>query len=198
MKRLLLHTLIASAMLMPFSSTVTAAPATSTTQTYTLDPMHTYVLWHISHFGFSSPSGKWTATGTLVLDEKNPKNSQVKASIKMDTIDTGLPTLDEHLRGKAFFDVEHFPTATFVSDKVIPTGKNTAKVHGMLTLHGVTKTVTLDVTLNKAGINPITTKQAVGFSAKTTIKRSEFDITTLLPGLGDTVKLEIEAEAELS
>ncbi len=189
MKRLLINTLFASALLLPFSSTVIAAP-----ETYTLDSGHTYVLWHINHFGFSNPSGKWLANGTLILDETKPQNSKVDVTIKTDTIDTGIPKLDEHLKSKAFFETDKYPTATFVSTKVTLAGKNKAKVTGNLTIHGVTKPVTLDVTLNKIGINPITTKKSVGFTAKTKIKRSDFDMTTLLPGLGDDVVIDIEAE----
>jgi len=164
-------------------------------ETYTLDPMHTYVLWHINHFGFSNPSGKWYAEGTLSLDEAKPQNSQVNAIIKINEIVTGIPELDKHLKKPLFFDVEKFPTATFVSDKIDVTGKKTAKVHGILTIHGVSKPVILNVTLNKIGENPITNKMSAGFSATTTIKRSDFGINTFLPGLGDEVKIEIEAEA---
>ena len=162
---------------------------------YTLDPMHTYVLWHINHFGFSNPSGKWLAQGKLVLDEAKPQNSKVNATIQIASLVTGIAELDKHLMGPLFFDATQFPTATFVSDKVNLTGKKTAKVHGMLTVHGVSKPVSLDVTLNKIGENPISNKMSVGFSAVTTIKRSDYGITTLLPGLSDEVKLNIEAEA---
>ncbi len=161
---------------------------------YTLDPMHSYALWHINHFGFSNPSGKWMATGTLTLDKANPQNSKVNVTIHVANIITGIPELDTHLKGKLFFDVEQFPTATFISDKVTVTGKDTAKVHGMLTVHGISKPITLNVKLNKAGINPISNKMTAGFTATTELKRSDFGITTLLPGLADEVKLEIEAE----
>lgn len=165
--------------------------------TYKLDPEHSYVLWHISHFGFSNPSGKWLADGTLVLDEAKPQNSSVNVTIHTADISTGIPELDNHLKKPLFFDVTKFPTATFVSDKVTTTGDHTAQVHGMLTLRGVSKPVTLDVTLNKIGVNPITDKKTAGFSAHTTLKRSDFGINTLLPGVGDEVKLDIESEASL-
>jgi polyisoprenoid-binding protein YceI len=175
-----------------------AAPCQATPQTYQLDPNHTSVLWHVDHFGFSSPSGKWQADGTLVLDEKNPQASKVSVNIKVNTVNTGIPKLDEHLKSKAFFDVEQFPTATFVSDKVKVTSKTTAKVTGVLTVHGVSKPVTLNVKLNKIGVNPITEKDAAGFTAETTISRADFNMNTLEPGLGDEVKLNIEAEGQLS
>jgi polyisoprenoid-binding protein YceI len=193
MKKLLCASVAALACLLPFSTS-----ANADTETYQLDPNHTYVLWHINHFGFSNPSGKWLANGTLNIDEKKPQDSKVNVTINVASIDTGIPALDEHLKTKAFFDAQQFPTATFVSDKVTVTGKDTAKVAGMLTVHGVTKPVTLDVTLNKIGINPISEKKAIGFSAKTAIKRSDFGMDTLEPGLGDEVKINIEAEGQLS
>lgn len=173
-------------------SFITSAKAA---EKFKLDPMHTYVLWHIKHFDFSTQTGKWLAEGDLIIDKNKLQNSKVNVTIHVAKIITGIEELDKHLRGKLFFDVEKFPLATFVSDKVEVTGKETAKVHGILTVHGVSKPVTLDVKLNKAGINPISNKPTVGFSATTALKRSDFDISTLLPGLGDTVNLEIGAEA---
>lgn len=179
-------------LLLFFSCTIAFAAS----DTYQFDQNHTYVLWHINHFGFSNPSGKWLAEGTLTLDQAKPQNSTVNVTINTADISTGIPQLDEHLKGPLFFDVTKFPTATFVSNKVTVIGKTTAKVAGILTVHGVSKPVTLSVTLNKIGINPINNKMTVGFSASTTIKRSDFGMSTLLPGLGDEVKINIEAEAE--
>lgn len=173
-------------------------PAQAAPVTYTLDPNHTYVLWHISHFGFSNPAGKWIANGTLILDKDKPQNSKVNATILVNNMITGLPELDKHLKTELFFNTDKYPTATFVSDKVTVTGKNTAKVHGMLTLRGISKSVTLNVKLNNIAISPITNKETAGFSAFTTINRSDFGMTALLPGLGDEVKLEIEAEGYIA
>src|SRR5579863_320404 len=110
--------------------------------TYTFDPNHTYILWHADHFGFSKLSGKWMASGTLNLNQKNPANSQVKVTINIAELATAIKELDDHLKGKLFFDVEKYPAATFVSDKVILTGSDTAKVQGTLTVHGVSKPIT--------------------------------------------------------
>lgn len=186
----LLRTTLAAAFL------TVAAPAFAA-DTYVLDSSHVNIDWRVSHFGFSSPSGKLPgATGTLVLDEAAPANSKLDVTIKPGDVVTGIPKLDEHLRSAEFFDVDKFPTATFVSTKVTPTGASTAKVEGNLTLHGVTKPVTLDVKLNKIGENMFKKKTA-GFSATTTIKRTDFGITTYAPALGDDVALTIEAEANL-
>ncbi|HTM63424.1 MAG TPA: YceI family protein [Gammaproteobacteria bacterium] len=163
--------------------------------TLTLDPNHTYVLWQINHFGFSTQAGKWYANGTLTLDKEKPENSKVNATIQVSNMITGLPELDKHLSGKLFFDTAQFPTATFTSSKVEMTGKKTAKVYGTLTLHGVSRPIALDVTLNQVATNPINDKETYGFTAKTIVKRSDFGMNTLLPGLSDTVEININAEA---
>jgi polyisoprenoid-binding protein YceI len=164
-------------------------------ETFILDPLHSYVLWHASHFDFSHPSGKWMVNGTVTLDKDHPQASKVDVSIKLADLITGIPELDKHLKGELFFNVAKYPLATFVSDKVTDVNNNSARVEGMLTLHGVSKPVTLDVKMNKLGVSPITDKMTAGFTASTTIKRSDFGINTLLPGVGDEVKIEIEAEA---
>ncbi|MDE3060040.1 MAG: YceI family protein [Pseudomonadota bacterium] len=175
-----------------------AAPAQAATETYAFDPMHASVTWFINHFGFSNPSGKFTAVqGTLTLDDAHPENSKVAVTITIGNLVTGIDKLDAHLKSADFFNADQFPTASFTSDKVERTGDKTAKVSGMLTLHGVTKPVTLEVTLNNIGESPITKKKTAGFSATAMLKRSDFGIDKYLPGLGDDVKLIIETEAAL-
>lgn len=191
MIRTTLRTLALTAMVSTLAFSAQAA------ETYKLDPSHTAITWHVNHFGFSTPSGKFMSVdGDVKLDEANPAASSVKVTVDVNGINSGVAKLDEHLKTPDFFDVAKFPTATFISTKVVPTGKDTAKVEGNLTLHGVTKPVTLDVKLNKIGENMMKLKTA-GFTASTTIKRSEFGITTYVPNLGDDVKIEIESEANV-
>lgn len=167
-------------------------------ETYTFDPTHTYVLWHVNHFGFSNPSGKWMVKGTLVFDEANPANSKINITIPLSDLTTGIPKLDEHLKSKDFFNIEKFPTATFVSNKIEMISENKAKLYGTLTVHGISKPVSLDITLNKIGISPITNKKTLGFTATTHLNRSDFGIDKYLPGLSNQVDIEIEAEASKS
>lgn len=192
-RQLIAQALIATACLLPLS-----ASAADTTENYTFDASHTYVLWHVNHFGYSIQSGKFAMVeGSLTLDDTKPQNSKVNVTINTKDIVTGVPKLDEHLKNKDFFNVEKYPTATFVSDKVEVTGKDKGKVHGTLTLLGVSKPVTLDVTFNKNAIHPISNKKTVGFSATTTIKRSDFGMKYGVPGVADDVKIDIGSEANL-
>ncbi|HEY1096033.1 MAG TPA: YceI family protein [Alphaproteobacteria bacterium] len=168
-------------------------------ETYAFDPHHTMVNWQAGHFGFSHPTGKFPlVNGTLILDEKTPANSKVDVVIDATKISTGDEKFDEHLKSKDFFDVAKYGSAKFVSTKVEVTGKDTAKVTGNLTLLDKTKQVVLDVKLNQIGEHPFTKKKSVGFSATTTIKRSEFGIAYGIPAVPDDVALTIEAEASVA
>lgn len=162
---------------------------------YTIDPHHSYVMYSINHLGFSTQTGKWFVSGTIMLDQTKPEQSTVSVNIPLANIVTGIPDLDSHLKGKLFFDVGQYPIATFASNKIIITGKNSAKILGTLNLHGVSKQVELNVTMSKKGVNPISSKESLGFSASTILNRSNFNISTLSPGLGDEVKINIEVEA---
>ncbi len=183
--------LIISALMLA-SSAVNAAPVN-----YKLDASHTAVTWQVTHMGLSHPTGKFmNIEGVLVLDEEKPENSTLNVNIPVAKQDSGVPALNEHMLKSDFLDAEKFPTATFKSSKVELTGKDTAKVTGDMNLRGVTKPVTLDVKLN--GImaeHPMTKKKFVGFSATTTIKRSDFGMGYGIPMVSDEVILTIESEA---
>src|ERR1700744_5581640 len=107
------------------SASLLCATAAQAAETYDFDPNHSQVGWSINHFGFSNPSGKIIGvTGSVTLDEKHPEKSSVSASIPVKDLLTGVARLDEHLKGKDFFDVAQFPTAGFTSTKVVQTGKD--------------------------------------------------------------------------
>ena len=166
-------------------------------ENYTLDPSHSYVEFHINHFGYSNPSGKWLASGTLNLDENKLQNSSVNISIPIKDVITGIPKLDEHLQSADFFDSAKYPTATFVSTKVLAGKNHTFIINGILTLHGISKPVSLKATQNKIAVNPMFKVKVAGFSAVTKIKRSDFGIKAYIPDLADEVILNIEVEAHL-
>lgn len=167
-------------------------------ETYNIDPHHANINWNANHFGFSNPSGHFNVSkGTLVLDEAKPENSKVDVTIDVDGLTTGIADFDKHLKSADFLDTAKYPTATFKSTKVDVTGKDTAKVTGNLTLHGITKPVILDMKLNKIAPSPMTTKKTAGFSGKITLLRSQFGIDKYVPNISDEVQIQIEAEANL-
>ncbi len=176
-------------------SSLAAGPALAV-DTYHLEPTHSSATAFYQHFGLSHPSIKIIgATGTLVLDSDTPANSTLDATLPVTALTTGLPDFDTALKGSDYFDTAQFPTATFKSTKVEITGANTAIVTGDLTVHGLTKSVALNVTYNKKAFNPALFKTGVGFSATATLSRKDFGLAKLEPFVGDEIDLVIEAEA---
>ena len=165
-------------------------------QKYVIEPTHTSVTWVFDHFGFSRPSGKFNnISGFILFDEANPQNSSTEITINTKGISTGVEKFDDHLKSKDFFDIKNFPIAKFVSKKIIVTSKNKAKIIGDLTILSTTKSITLEAIFNKSGINPVNQKPTIGFSAKASIKRSDFKVSYALPNIADKIDLIIELEA---
>ena len=184
-------TLIATALLVAAPGAAIAAPVT-----YDLDPTHTMVLASWNHMGFSNPTANFAIEkGTLVYDAKKPSKSKVDVTLPVTKINSFVPDLDKHLLSKDFFEAELFPAATFKSTKVQSLGKNKLKVTGNLTIKNITKPVVLDVKLNGTGMHPMLKKQAIGFDATTTIKRSDFGVGGFAPAVSDKVTLRITTEA---
>lgn len=173
-----------------------AAGAHAEPQEFTFDASHTNILWSLSHAGFSNFIGEFREfDGKLMLDEKDPEKSSLEVTIETASARSDNDMLDGKLKGSDFFNTEKFPEAAFKSTNVTKTGDKTAKIEGDLTLLGVTKPVTLDVKLNKIGLDKWQNKRKAGFSATAKIKRSDFGMNYLVPDVGDEVTLTIETEA---
>jgi len=156
--------------------------------TYKVDSYHTQVGFSISHFGFTNYHGLFSgATGGLQLDPGKLGAAKLDVALQVNTISTTVPQLTEELKGDKWFDTAKYPTATFSSTKVVPTAKG-------VTVTG--KPIVLDVRFVGAGVNPITKAYTVGFEATTTIKRSEYGVTTYVPAIGDDVQLTIAGAFE--
>lgn len=178
-----------------FCVLVSCGAARAAVETYDLDKPHTQIIFSVEHLGFSKSYGKFLDyTGSFVFDRGNPADSSTEVSIKVPSLDMGDAKWNEHLLGSDFFDAEKFPEMAFKSTKIEVTGEKTAKITGDLTLHGVTKPVTLDATFNTAGKRAFSDKYAAGFSAHATINRSDFGISYGLPMVGDAVDIIIEVE----
>lgn len=166
---------------------------------YKLETAHSQVQFSISHMGLTDFHGRFnTLSGTLNLDSNQPERSATTITIQMDSLDTPSPELNSELKGSRVFGAQEFPTATFKSTSIQRTGPNTGKITGDLTLKGVTKPVTLDVTFNGGMRNPIKPVYDVGFTGHTMIKRSDFNLTGMIWSafVGDDVELTIEAMFE--
>lgn len=172
-------------------------PAFATATSYELDPSHTEVRFSWNHFGYSNPSGSFNELkGTLVFDDADPASSSITVTIPVASLNTRVADLDAHLQRDDFLDVAQFPDITFNSTTVEPgTGDNAYRIHGDLTIHGVTRSVTLDATLNKRGEHPMTKAPTIGFDATTIIKRSDFGVGKYAPMVSDELKVSITLEA---
>ncbi len=167
-----------------------AAPATST---WKIDPNHSTAQFVVRHLGISNVQGDFTkVSGTITLDDQDVSKSSVIATIDVSSVDTRVTMRDNDLKSANFFDVAKYPTMTFQSTKIWSTGDGTAKMTGNLTIHGVTKEITFDVTGPTAPVNTMGVRR--GVEATTTINRKDFGIT-VDPGIvGDDVKITIDAE----
>lgn len=173
-----------------------AAPAASAAPlTYVIDPDHSFQKFQYRHLGFSSPEGRFDKTsGTITLYlEKHTGAADV--TIDVNSIDTGVPKLDEHLKGKDFFDAARYPAITFKSGDFRFDGDRLTSVTGDLTVHGVTRRVTLDVVNFACHEHPLKKVPACGADATATIKRSDYGVSAYVPVVSDEITLRIEVEA---
>lgn len=174
------------------------SPAAVPAGRYVVDREHKKLIWSVDHMGFSNFYGRFTDfQATAMLDPKRPGANSVEVTINMNSVESDTAKLDGELKGAQWFDAAKFPTATFKSTRVTPGAAGHAKVAGNLTLHGVTKPVTLDVVFHGGGMHPMMKVETVGFDATTTIKRSDFGVSTFVPMVSDNVKLMIAAEFHL-
>jgi polyisoprenoid-binding protein YceI len=179
--------------------TATSAPAVAHAQTFNLDWEHTQVSFTYDHFGFSNPTSRLEQIkGTLELDQSDWSKSSVSVTMPLAGLHSGVEKLDKDLLSEKFFDAAKYPDITFKSTKVEKTGDHKLKVTGDLTAHGVTKAVTLDVTVNKIGDNPMKGRPTAGFDADTSFKRSDFGVAGYVPAVGDEVKVHITVSADLA
>lgn len=175
---------------------MTRNPAEVRAGGYALDSAHGKITWSLSHMGFSTYQGQFTnVSARLTLDPANPSASTLTATVPLSDVAPNDDALKAHLQTADFFDTARFPTAEFRSTSVVvdPADPTRAAVTGDLTLHGVTKPVTLAVKFNQAGPF-MNAGYRAGFDAEAVITRSEFGIDKYVPMLGDEVTLHIEGE----
>lgn len=185
---------LAIAGLLGAAASVQAAPVT-----YQLDPSHTMVLFSWNHFGYSNPTADLAISeGTLVFDQQDPAKSSVEVSMPLTGLDTHVTKLDEHLKEASFLDASKYPVVTFKSTSVQPLGDHKFKVSGNLTVHGVTKPVVLDATLNRIGPHPMSKAQSIGFDATTSLKRSDFGVGAYVPSVSDEIHIRITTEGSVA
>ena len=169
--------------------------------TYQIDTAHTHAQFKVRHLMISNVKGEFTkVTGAIEYDEANPSATKINVTVDVSSIGTREPQRDTHLKSPDFFDAEKFPTITFVSKEVVKSGDDSFEVVGELTIHGVTKTVDLNVEEFTPEMKDPFGLYRRGATAKTTIVRSEFGLvynSALETGgvlIGDDVHITIDLE----
>ena len=178
-----------------------AAPAAQAeAETFVIDQTHSNIVFMINHLGYANMIGQFQDyAGEFTFDPDNPEASSLTLTIQADSIDTDHAKRDKHLAGPDFLNAGEHPKITFRSTGVEVTGENTGKLTGELTMLGQTGIVTLDVTFNKMAPNPLPQYDNIltaGFSARGTIKRSNWGVDAYVPGVGDEMRLFIEIEGQ--
>jgi polyisoprenoid-binding protein YceI len=172
-----------------------ASAALAEAEKYMLDASHSQIVFSYDHLGFSTTWGMFSGfEGEIMFDQANPAASSVSVSMPVKSMLTGWEGRFQHFMSKDFFDAADDEMVSFASTGIEVTGETTAKITGDLTLNGVTKPVVLDAVLNKTGDHPMANKPWAGFSATTSVLRSDFGLGMFAPYVSDEVAIQISIE----
>ena len=182
------HVLLASLL-------VSAATVHAETKTYAVDPRHTFPMFEVSHYGFSTQRGRFTAVrGTVTLDAKARRGS-IDITIDAKSIDMGFEEWNEQMRSEGFFDTARHPSITYRSNDLEFSNGRPVRAQGTLTLLGVSQPLTLEIDSFHCDKNRVSGKPTCGADARADLRRSQFGMTRSLPGIGDDVTIVIAIEA---
>lgn len=175
---------------------IVSTPALAEAEKYVLDASHSQIVFSYNHLGYSTNWGMFSGfDGEILFDQANPAASSVTVSFPVKTMLTGWEARFDHFMSPDFFGAADDEMVTFTSTAIEVTGENTAKITGDLTLNEVTKPVVLEAVLNQAGDHPMEGKPWAGFSATTTLVRSDFNLGQFAPFVSDEVEVQISIEA---
>lgn len=173
-----------------FSNAALAAP-----EIFVIDPNHTAPRFEYNHFGYSNQMHRFDkSSGKIVLD-RVAQTGSVEVTIDATSVNTGLALFNAHIQGEDFFGTAKYPNIGFKSTKVRFDGGKPVAVEGNLTIKGVTRPVTLNMTSFHAMPHPMNKKDAIGANASTKINRSDFNMGKYVPNVSDEVTLSIAVEA---
>ncbi|MBP1676977.1 MAG: YceI family protein [Bacteroidetes bacterium] len=171
--------------------------AVSAQQSWTSDPAHSRLGFTVKHLTISNISGQFSDFSVKVLTTKaDYSDMQVTVTAKTASINTGVERRDNHLRSADFFDAEKYPELTFVSTSAKKISDKKFTLTGNLTIHGVTRPITLDVDYNGSIVNPMSKKEVFGFHITGSLKRSDYGIAPNFPTqiVGEAINIIADAE----
>jgi polyisoprenoid-binding protein YceI len=181
--------------LLAIATALAALPALADVETYNIDPKHTFPTYEIGHFGYSIQRGRFNKTQGRITIDTSAKTGSAEVTMDAASVSSGVDKLDEHLRGEDFFDAAKNPQITFKSSDFTFDGERVRQARGTLTMNGITKPVTFEVTQFKCGLNPLLMRKVCGADMTANIKRSDFGMKYALPMLADEVLLRVNVEA---
>ena len=174
---------------------VLIASAAAQAGTWQIDPNHSSAQFSVRHLGVSTVRGAFTkVSGSAQVDPSDPTKDSLNATIQAASVDTRVEMRDNDLRSPNFLDVQKYPTITFQSKQVKSGGSAKLQIAGDLTIHGVTKEVTLDVDGPSAPIKDPWGNQRIGASASTKINRKDFGVNGASGVVGDDINITIDVE----
>ncbi|HVZ94814.1 MAG TPA: YceI family protein [Phycisphaerales bacterium] len=190
----LLATACLAAGVAAFAPVSFARPVEAPAQTFTIDPVHSSVVFKIRHNNLANFFGRFNdVSGTIAIDDATLSASKLEVTVKIDSIDTNSGGRDKHLKSPDFFDAEKFPTSTFVGKTFEKGDADTYKITGDMTLHGVTKPLTIE--FHKTGAVDGRRGPMTGYECTFNLKRSDYGLGAGGPGMGDEVTLFVALEA---
>lgn len=162
---------------------------------YTIDPLHTFPSFEVSHLGFSTQRGRFNTTrGSIVLDREKQSGS-IDLEIDAASIDMGVEIWNQTMRGEDFFNTRAYPVLQYRSEKLLFSGQQLVGAEGSLTLLGVSRPLRLTVSAFKCGTDLAVMRRKCGADVEAEIRRSEFGMEKFIPFVGDQVRLRIAVEA---
>ncbi len=192
MIRILRSTAAAAAL----SAAALTTAAQAAPQAYVLDPSHSQIVFSYDHLGYSTSYGMFSGfEGEIAFDAETPETSSVTVSFPVRSMLTGWEARFAHFMADDFFGADADEMVSFTSTNIEVTGETTARITGDLTLNDVTRSVVLDAQLNKAAQHPMEGKPWAGFSATTTLLRSDYGVGAFAPFVSDEVQVNISIEA---
>lgn len=178
-----------------FKPTVNTEPTALKPGNYALDPDHAALIFKVEHLGFSKFVGRFDRFDvSLEFDQENPEAAQVEAVIDMTSLNVANDDFGNVLMGPNWFDAGQFPETTFRSTSIEITGDNTGVMTGDLTMHGVTRPATMEVTFNGGGFDRLRGAYVIGLAAYADVDRTDFGVDRFQGLVGNDVELEIHAE----
>ena len=173
------------------------APISAAPVTYTFDPVHSQLVFFVEHLGFSHAIGRFSRwQGEFRFDPDDWSQSTIDVRIPVSSLDLGDAGWNKKILSGNWLDAENYPQMRFVGESMERIDAQTGKLSGRLSLHGETRSVTLDVRFNKLGVHPLTLKPTLGFTASASLKRSDFGLRESLNSVGDEITVRIEVEGQ--